>query len=208
MSRTPRRTLALGAASTLAALLLTATGCAEATLEVGDTTTVSQESAAPSSDETPDPASVTVTAVALDPRLNPEPTVLGRDGTLQAHLPLGWAAIAGSDIAAAGDGAALAGGTTVTSVPAEGRSQDEWAQALMAGETDLFADTEGMEAREPVTTPSGLTLFHLAQVYSDNRAQLFGTVVDDTLHLVRFGLPGTDEAVEVAALSATTLALT
>lgn len=222
MARTPRRTSAPGAVPTallLGALLLTASGCTEARLEVGDTTRVAEGTAEPVTDPSSDAGAGTdagtgdatpddtATAEPLDPRLNAEPTTLGRDATMTAHLPYGWRAIEGSDVAAAGEGALLAGGATVTSVPAEGRSQEEWVQALVAGETDLFADTQGMEEHDPVTTTSGLTLFHLAQAYSENRAQLFGTVVDDTLHLLRFGLPGTDEGVEVATLSAATLSL-
>lgn len=208
--RTPARTLAGSpAALVVVALLLGATACAETKLEVGETTRVAEGTTAPATNPTGSAEEPTGTAapVTLDARLNPEPTALGREGTLQAHLPLGWDAIADSDIAMAGEEAVLAGGATVTSVPAEGRSQEEWAAALVAGETDLFADAEGMEELETVTTSSGLILFHLVQSYSEDRAQIFGTVVDDTLHLVRFGLPGTDEATEVAALSAATLSL-
>lgn len=212
MPRTLRRTPTLRAAGrpaaalVLGALLLGTSACAEAKLEVGETTRVTED--APSSAASPAAVPTGTTAPAtVDPRLNAEPTAMGAEGAVELHLPFGWAGVGEALIAAAGEDAQVPGGATVTSVPAEGRSAEEWVAALVAGETDLFADTEGMEEREPVTTSSGLTLFHLAQSYSDNRAQIFGTVVDDTLHLVRFGLPGTDEAVEVAALSAATIAV-
>lgn len=214
MCRNPRRTSRLGAPGTpaallVAALLLGVTGCAEAELEVGETTRVAEGMASPAASPGASDATADAESPApLDPRLNAEPTTMGAEGSIQIHLPSGWEGVGDAVIAAAGEGAEVSGGATVTSIPAEGRSQDEWVAALVAGETDLFADTEGMDEHSPITTASGLTLFHLTQSYSDNRAQIFGTVVDDTLHLVRFGLPGTDEAVEVAALSAATLSLT
>ena len=209
MVRSPARTLALAAVS---ALLLTATACGERDFEVVGSKTVSEgtsanRSAEDAPAEAPDAEEPTESPAAIDPRLNQEPTTVGIDGTAQMHLPYAWEAFPGSDLGAAGEGAMITGGLMITVVPAEGRSQDEWVAALLAGTTELFADDQGMEAQASITTASGLTLFHLAQTYSENRAQLFGTVVDDTLHLVRFGLDGTAEASEIAAASAATLAL-
>lgn len=204
MHRSPARTLALTAAG---ALLLSATGCGERELSVIDATTVNEgvpaastTEPAPEPEPTPEPA-------PLDPRLNPDASAVGIDGALQMHLPYAWEAYPGSDLGAAGEGATVGGGLKITSAPAEGRTQAEWVAALEAGTTEHFADEQGMESRAPIVAASGLTLFHLVQAYSENRAQLFGTVVDDTLHLVRFGLDGTEESAEIAAASAATLAL-
>lgn len=211
MRRSPARTLALTA---VGALLLSATACGERDLAVIGATTVAEgtpttdadaPSASPTEPAAPEP---TEEPAPLDPRLNPEPSSVGTDGALQIHLPYAWEVFEGSELGAAGAGATIGGGLTVTSVPAEGRNQAEWVDALVAGTTTLFTEGQAMESLAPVVTSSGLTLFHLVQSYSDNRAHVFGAVVGDTLRLVRFGLDGSDEAVEIAAASAATLSLT
>lgn len=208
MRRTATRTLALTAAGTL---LLTASGCGERELELGEATTIVEggESAAATGGTPTEAAEPTAPAesAALDPRLDPEPSVIGTEGALSIHLPIGWQTYPGTDMATSGEASMARGGLRTLSVPAEGKDQAEWEAALIAGATEYFVDEQGMEARTPITTGSGLAVFHLVQVYSDNKAQLFGTVVDDTLHTVRFGLDGSEEAAAIAALSAATLSL-
>lgn len=185
-----------------AALLLAATGCGEGELEVGEATTVATDgTATPAAPAGTTPA---VTPAAVDPALNPEPSTIG---AVSLHLPLGWAPVDGAAMAVPGEGAAIQGGNKVTSVPAQGRTAAEWTQDLAAGTTDIFVEPEGMELQAPITTASGLEVFHLVQAYADNKAQLFGTVVDDTLHLVRFGLDGTEESAAVTAKSAATMSI-
>lgn len=178
-----------------AALLLTATGCAEGELEVGEATTVVTEGS---------PAPAAAAQPVVDPGLNPEPHTIG---AVSLHLPLGWAPVEGASMAVPGEGAAIQGGNKVTSVPAEGRTAEQWTQDLVDGTTDIFVEPEGMQLQVPITTASGLTIFHLVQAYADNKAQLFGIVLDDTLHLVRFGLDGTEESAAVTAKSAATMSI-
>ena len=199
MRRTPARALAL----TASALLLTTSACG-GELEIGDATTVVEGGSTEAPTETP---TETAEPEPLDPRLAPEPSAVGVDGAMTLHLPYGWDAYPGSDMGAAGASALIGGGIKVTSVSAEGKSVEEWVEALRSGTTEHFADAQGMVENPAVTTAAGVELFHLVQAYSSNQAQLFGTVVDDTLHLVRFGLDGSDEAVEVATKSAATLVL-
>lgn len=200
MRRSTVRTLAL----TAGALLLTTSACG-GELEIGEATTVA-EGGTETSDTAAD-TTETPTDESLDPRLNPAPSTIGADAQVSLHLPYGWEAYEGSDMGAAGAEAMFGGGLRVTIVSAEGNSEEEWVEALKSGSTEFFVDEQGMEENPTVTTASGVELFHLVQAYSQNQAQLFGTVVDDTLHLVRFGLDGTDEAVEVAVKSAATLVL-
>lgn len=202
LRRAPARTAAV-------AVLLSLTACGEDTAEIGAARTVVS---GPTTDASAGvaPASTEVTpeetpqAPELDPRLAPEPTTVGSAGVVSLHLPLGWETQAGGDLAWATAEATISGGHQITSLPAEGRSAEEWVADLVSGSTSVFDGGEGMVEKDPLTTAEGLTLFHLAQGYSDNRAQVFGVVVDDTLHLLRFGLDGSEEAAEVAALSAAT----
>ena len=214
---TPTRLRALASTAALTALLAPAlTGCG-GEVEIGEaTTSVSRPSdpgtdAPEDADAPADPAdevpAATVSVSVVSSDLNQEPSLLGETGQVQLHLPLGWAAVEGSDMATAGETAVHQGGFRISSVPAEGRTADEWTQALMTDQTDLFDEEGGMESREPVTTFFGLTLFHLVQSYSDDRAHVLGTVVDDTLHLLRFGTDGSEAATEVIRASAETFEL-
>lgn len=201
LRRAPARTAAV-------AVLLTLTACGEDSAKIGAARTVVSGPSADSSAGGTPAATEETQEPTLDPRLNPEPTTVGSAGVVSLHLPLGWEAQPDGDLAWATPDATVPGGHQLTSVPAEGRTAEEWVADLVAGSTSVFTEGEEMVEQDPVTTAGGLTLFHLVQAYSENRAQVFGVIVDDTLHLLRFGLDGTEEAAEVAALSAATVTVT
>lgn len=214
---TATRLRALASATALTALLAPALSACGGEVEIGEaTTSVSRPSDsgtdAPGDADAAAPAepgavTTTVTASVVSSDLNQEPSLVGETRQVQLHLPLGWASVEGSDMATAGETAVHHGGFRISSVPAEGRTADEWTQALMTDQTDLFDEEGGMESRGSVTTFFGLTLFHLVQSYSENRAHVLGTVVDDTLHLLRFGTDGSEAAAEVIRSSAETFEL-
>ena len=195
------RTLTAPAALLCAALLATATGCsdAEPELEVGEATTVVNEGVVTPS-PTDDGSSVTVSVVD-DPTLNPAATTVG---AVTLHLPLGWDVIPGADTAAPSEASAVTGGATVTSMPAQGRSAEDWSQSLINGAMRYLVIGEGLEPQAPIETATGQEVFHLTQP-SENRSHLFGMVVDDTLHLVTFGLDGSAEAAATVLRSASTI---
>lgn len=190
----PRRATFVGAAGS-ALLGLVLTGCADPELSVGDTSVESKADGTTTGAVTAAPESTAAPTPVVDPELEASFAPLG---PFQVQLPLGWAPIEGTGGAASGATSTAHGAATYTAVPAQGKDQAAWVADLMAGTTDVVAEREGMEQQPPVTTPSGIEIFHLVHAYSDNRAHLFGYVADDQLHLVRFGLDGTPATAAVA----------
>lgn len=187
------------AASATLALLTTVAACST---EVA----VSSPSASPagaSVSSSPDASDADLNA-NLNADLNAEPNTVG---ALTIRLPLGWAPVEGTDMAAPGADSVVDGGSRFLAVPTEGRSVDQWKAALLDGTANLVVEREGLEEQEPIRTASGLEVFHLVHTYSDNRAHLFGTVVGQTLHLVRFGLDGSESSATVVRHALTTLSV-
>lgn len=198
----PRRTRLVSAAVAALALSAALSACSDAELEVSDVTVGAPQGGGGEASESPaDAGSATAvpgTAVAAD-----DPDVEATTATVgafQLRLPAGWSVMDGMDGAASG----TTGAATYTAVPAAGKDQTAWIADLLAGTTDVVAEREGLAEQPVVVLADGTQAFHLVHNYSENRAHIFGTVKDDTLHLLRFGLDGTPEAAAAAAKAVST----
>lgn len=188
---TRRPFTAVAAAVTLAFAL---SACSEAVLEVGET---SVESAQGSADATPSPGE----ALSVDPELAAVRTAVG---AFSLQLPVGWSAMEGIDAAESGDSGTVSGAALYSTVPAAGKDQAAWMADLMAG-TSGVTGTDGELTQLPtIMSADGREMFHLSQDYADNRAHLYGYVEGEALHLLRFGLDGTEETVTVIDRSVAT----
>lgn len=185
------RTGAVGASLALAALL---TACSNGQVEVGEARTNNTGPASPSVVPTATPT--------LSPYLDPTATTLGN---LTLHLPLGWVTYEGQPVAAAGEGAEVQGAAQLITVPAEGRSAEEWAESIVAGETDLVTEGEALSLEDPLTAPGERSVPHISHDDADGRDNLFVTVEADSLHLLRFSGDGSTRAQLAAAESASTI---
>lgn len=193
----PFRTATSRPGALAAGLLLTATLTACGEVEIGEART----SGASPAETTASAASATPT---LTERLNPDASTVG-DVTL--HLPLGWVAVAGQPFAAAGTDAPIGGATMLTTALSEGRTASQWAEAIVAGESDLMDASTGLTINGTVVATGGRELVHVSHDYAGGRANFFVTVEGDTLYLVRFGGDGSTEAQTVAVESAATLTI-
>ncbi|QCX26225.1 hypothetical protein [Nocardioides jishulii] len=190
----PFRTATFRTGALAAGLLLTATLTACGEVEIGDARTSGASPAETTASATP----------TLTERLNPEASTVG-DVTL--HLPLGWVAVAGQPFAAAGTDAPIGGATMLTTALSEGKTASQWAEAIVAGESDLVDASTGLTIKGTVEATGGRELVHVSHDYADGRANFFVTVEGDTLYLVRFGGDGSTEAQTVAVESAATLTI-
>lgn len=186
------------------ALMLAAglTACSDAELEVADVKVgtpagSSDEDAGAAADTASPSATPSMSVAADDPDLEAAPATVG---AIQLRLPTGWSVMDGMDAAASG----ASGAVTYSELPAAGKDQMAWLADLVAGETEIVVAGEGVTQQSAVALADGTEVFHVVQNYSDNRAHIFGTVKDDTLHLLRFGLDGTPETAAVAAKAVST----
>ncbi|MFC6154381.1 hypothetical protein [Nocardioides yefusunii] len=129
-----------------------------------------------------------------DPDLDPTHTTLG---SFHLQFPLGWTAIPGIQAMSDGETSRITGGAIYTAVPAAGKDQAAWVTELMSGASAVTGLDGQLTQSETIIQSDGREVFHLGQDYAEGRAQLYGYVEGDTLHLLRFGLDGTPAAVDV-----------
>lgn len=184
-----------GAAAASLGLVALLAACSNGEVEVGDARTnntgpilTSSPSASPT----------------LSEYLDPQPSVLG-DVTL--HLPLGWTAYEGQPVATAGTDADVQGALQVSALPAEGSTAEQWAEAIVAGETDLVEKGDALALNDPLTAPGDRPVLHISHDHADGLANFFVAVEADTLYLLRFSGDGSTRAQLAAAESASTMTI-
>lgn len=199
----PNRARLVSAAAVALTLTAALTACSDADLEVSDVKVGTP--AGGGAEDTGTPAA-TPTATPGNAVASDDPDVEAATSTVgafQVRLPAGWSVMDGMDAAASG----ASGAVTYSELPAAGKDQMTWLADLVAGTTEIVVAGEGVTQQSAVALADGTEVFHVVQNYSDNRAHIFGTVKDDTLHLLRFGLDGTPETAAVAAKSVSTAVL-